>query len=385
MGARLSEFDRILGNMIQMGWAVRNGRAGHKVVTSPTGQTLTLNVRTGDLNRGAANQRAEIRRIGYDEAWAEYQTATKRPAHPPRAAFQVPEPDAPTVGMYTRTEMIDPSRAADLLERPPSRLSDGSVVQQRNLSTDWVNTICGWIERGEWRESPEGFVIAADGGLLEGMHRCWAIVQTGETVPVRITYGVDPELFMILNQGRRRTTANVLQTHGEGNATHLASAIKCFWAYDQWCADPLGAPTWRQWHATSVSSPQVVATLAAHPRLRDLLKPASSMISPIRGNLAAATTWYYLADRAWPLERRLNGGLDPLARFIQGVRTGEMMAKGDPVLALRDWISNQRGHRAVDKRERQLLGLIKAWNLTVREREMNKMVIGVSEDMQKLV
>lgn len=74
----------------------------------------------------------------------------------------------------TQTETITPERASALLANMHKR--------QRRPSRAWVKILSGRIKRGEW-DMYAGFIIVdEDGRLVDGQHRCLAIVDAGISV-----------------------------------------------------------------------------------------------------------------------------------------------------------------------------------------------------------
>lgn len=73
---------------------------------------------------------------------------------------------------------------------------------------------------------------------------------------------------------------------------------------------------------------------------------------------SASNAGYYLCLRAYP------GG--PMNDFMHGLKTGENLSKGDPRLALRNWLQKRKdGTRASQRRADNAVHLavfIKAWN-----------------------
>jgi hypothetical protein len=66
------------------------------------------------------------------------------------------------------------------------------------------------IARGEWKLTHQGIAFDVDGKLVDGQHRLMAIVRTETAVQMMVTRGVDPETFGVLDQGARRTAADIL-------------------------------------------------------------------------------------------------------------------------------------------------------------------------------
>jgi hypothetical protein len=66
------------------------------------------------------------------------------------------------------------------------------------------------LKAGEWKLTHQGIAFDTDGKLVDGQHRLMAISQTGIEATMMVTHGVDPETFMVLDQGARRNAADIL-------------------------------------------------------------------------------------------------------------------------------------------------------------------------------
>lgn len=390
-----SDLVEVIKNCERMGWGVRRGRSGHHIITTPTGKTETINTKMQDQGRNYTNTQAGLRKIGYFEAWENYQSAERQQrmfATPkvflgPRDEYPPGLPEQPS-GMYTKSVDITPDQALEWLTAPLPVLADGAPVLQRPLDPAWVRTIEGWITRGDWQESPEGFVLAPNGGLLEGMHRAHAIVNTGRTVPARVTFNCPPEVFEILNQGKKRSNANVLATKGMRNTADLSSAGKLlravlgFWDGESAFAD------WRTWHDSRQSASELLDMIEAHPGLVDALGPAVRAVGPARGVRSAGIVAYYLITQkcaSGPTDAIVQARMRVRDTFFGGIHSGADLPQGSAPLTARNWMLGQRSARGLDKRDRHFLVLIKAWNRYARGKTMGRVAFAEGEQLQKIM
>lgn len=70
------------------------------------------------------------------------------------------------------------------------------------------------IEAGRWRLTHQGVAIDAELRLLDGQHRLRAIAASGRAVPIQVTWNLDPEVFPVIDTGKRRTAADALSLAG---------------------------------------------------------------------------------------------------------------------------------------------------------------------------
>ncbi len=109
---------------------------------------------------------------------------------------------------YAEFIMIDPDMAQALLQSQV--LKDGSSANRK---------IKGWLLEeykrdfvsGRWIPSDEGIGINLSGCLFNGQHRLTAIVETGISYPLWITFNVLDEAKFVTDSGAKRTTSEKLQ------------------------------------------------------------------------------------------------------------------------------------------------------------------------------
>ena len=97
-------------------------------------------------------------------------------------------PDEPTAILTT----VTPQMATDWLaaahpNRPPSRAR--------------VKTIARAIAAGLWETNGGTLVLCPEFRLLDGRHRCLAIVDAGRSVQTFVVCGIDPLCFATMDQG----------------------------------------------------------------------------------------------------------------------------------------------------------------------------------------
>ncbi|MEU1761147.1 hypothetical protein [Micromonospora sp. NPDC005652] len=383
----------------ELGWSVTKTSRGSYKVNNGAGGQVTVSRTAGGPNR-LNNVMKALESIGFTPAKEQAETereadrqgrlakdrvkVTQLAAAPP-ATF-MPPPSSPSDAvpqsgtgrvlvvadgeMWTETINVTPEMAEEMLTRPPAVLPGGQRVEQRPLDMGHVAKLKAAIERGEWTLTPQGLIEAPDGGILDGQHRLNAILQSGKTLRMRITRNVPPQTFYALDGGKKRTVANHLSTMGEKNTNHLQSALKSLHCWEQWSADPDGPLAgWTNWSRKDVSYPQTQDVLARWPQMREAVRDGSNMMRQVKGIPAAAAVFLVLVDAT--IKQTYGDGPDAtfwqlkLREFVQAVQTGEMIARNHPAYTLREWIRNGSGGAGPEKREKQLLALLKAWKAYV--------------------
>jgi len=99
---------------------------------------------------------------------------------------------------YTRTEEVSPDRARALLAT--------MVDNNRPITLSRVKKYARKMKKeGVWKSTSQGLIIDWFGRLGNGMHRLLAVIESGVTIEVDVTYGEDPANFVIWDKGKERT------------------------------------------------------------------------------------------------------------------------------------------------------------------------------------
>jgi hypothetical protein len=97
---------------------------------------------------------------------------------------------------------ITPGTALALLERN---------AQNRSVSDERVMLYARDIEAGAWEANSQGIGLGADGQLLDGQHRLWAIVKAAKPVTVLVVRGLPVAARATIDRGKSRSVADLLR------------------------------------------------------------------------------------------------------------------------------------------------------------------------------
>ena len=92
---------------------------------------------------------------------------------------------------------------------------DKNYENNRNINWTHVEKIASDIKRGSWNEDISQFngaiCIAKDGTMIDGQHRCWAVIHANEPINTWIQYDVPKETYEFLDCSLSRRTADFLK------------------------------------------------------------------------------------------------------------------------------------------------------------------------------
>lgn len=107
-------------------------------------------------------------------------------------------------GIYSAVLNITPQLAKSFLEKN---------TRNRKISPSRVNMYTRDMKNKMWQLTPQGISFYENGDLADGQHRLLAIVKSGETIQMLVTYNV-PNGTTMLDRGYGRTLSNVLDLDG---------------------------------------------------------------------------------------------------------------------------------------------------------------------------
>lgn len=89
------------------------------------------------------------------------------------------------------------------------------------------------IENGMWRDNGDSIRVSSSGRLLDGQHRCLAVIQADNAIPVLFIHDLPDNVFDSIDRGKSRTNADILRANGEANVASLAAIAKILSTYQE--------------------------------------------------------------------------------------------------------------------------------------------------------
>lgn len=239
-----------------------------------------------------------------------------------------------TLFPVTCTELVTPELAAAWLAQMP---------RNRTLRREVVAKYARDMAAGRWRYTGESIKKAPDGALLDGQHRLHAIVATGVSVEMPVTYNVEPDAQDVMDGGIARTAGDMLTMRGERYANQIAAMARLAAAVE---GD-------RAYSRTSLTKTEVSDYLARNPEAREALEftralhRACDCTHPV-----AAYTYLRLA--------RIDQAQAQQFWIDAAERVG--LRPGDPVVALVRRLAEARRQRDRLPADVVTMAIFRAWN-----------------------
>ncbi len=244
------------------------------------------------------------------------------------------------MSITTRLEKLSPSKAQKLLD---------SRAANRPLNKRHTRNLADAMLAGEFEVNGETIKIDEAGRMVDGQHRCCAVVISSRTVDTFVTRGLKEGMFDTIDTGCRRSVSNMFAKHGEKHYALLAGAVSWLMRHEQ------------GWLETGTRQaprhPEAMALLEEHPGIRDSLQCCQKMQGLCPSSMAVCL--HYLFAQKDP---------DAADKFWELLLTGENLTKSgrhtSGIYLLRNrLVDNQIAKAKLPALEIWRL-IVKAWNAT---------------------
>lgn len=116
--------------------------------------------------------------------------------------------------------VITPAMAADMLTQN---------VGNRPASKREISRLATIMRAGEWRLNGESIKFDWNQHLRDGQHRLGAVVESETAIETYVIRDLDPSTFSTMDQGRSRSTGDILSIAGTPRAKAAALAVATFY------------------------------------------------------------------------------------------------------------------------------------------------------------
>lgn len=201
----------------------------------------------------------------------------------------------------------------------------------RKLRKFRVNQYADAMKRGMWDIQNDAITISKTGRLLNGQHRLSAIVLADQSCQCLVLRGVEESTYSVIDAGLSRSVNDSLVAAGFGlNSTHISPIAKTLIAMNA------GLSIYDSNSLALVQRKDVIDYVEANNEvLAWALATARKADLSIGGIRHAWGVFAILASQ--------KHGREKVEEFMALVVDGVGLKPGDSPLALRNWISRQRG------------------------------------------
>ena len=225
-------------------------------------------------------------------------------------------------------------------------------LSNRNVNDSHVSRLAKTMQKGDWMLNGQAIVFSTNGNLLDGQHRLHAIMEAKKTIKMDVRFGVEENAMMTIDEGKKRTSGDVLQINGFINSKHLASAARKIMRYDEGQKDLDSG-----FRILNPTNHEVYEWVIQNPSLQEVVSLAmrnTSMAadSPVPASLLA--TFMFICNR---FDRELSKD------FYYRLSTGVGLEIDSIVFKLRNRLNQGKNNPAIKFSQNYVIGLVvTAWN-----------------------
>lgn len=179
------------------------------------------------------------------------------------------------------------------------------------------------INKGTWRLTGEPVKFDYNGVMLDGQHRMLAIIEAQRPITTDVRFGLEPEVFINIDTGQKRSGADFLAIAGEVCCSMLSAALSNLLNYERGWYTRLGK--------RSYTNDEIAEMLERHPTVRDSIpfgRMTELLLPPSLG-----TALHYLAA---------NVDKEKADLFWEQLQNGVGLTLTSPVRMLRERLSTDR-------------------------------------------
>jgi hypothetical protein len=222
-------------------------------------------------------------------------------------------------------------------------------VENRPLMRSHVSFLAFQIRAGKWGINGQPIIVSSDGRLLDGQHRCYAVIEAERSIETLVVRGVDPLQFATIDTGVVRTAGHVLAIRGRKYYTNVASVLKLLANY-------------RDGHFTGR------AARVTNLRILDLDSTNEGIEESVAWSFPGNKLGFRVAVLAFA-HYFCTQTRDDAQTFYDAVLDPTGLPPGHPVKALRSRVMRAKRDDERTTAPEQLASIVLAWNAWLKGRE----------------
>lgn len=227
--------------------------------------------------------------------------------------------------------------------------------KNRNVSDRIVRSYANDMANGKWLITGDPLRFDVEGSLIDGQHRLAAVVKSGITLNFAIIRDLERDVQDVIDTGRKRSPANVLELRGVTNSSLVAAVARVGVVYEK------GLLTTSLTRLPECTHQEMVEWVEKNLEgLKPVLIPGSLVYRSFGGAHSAMVYSFYLMSLIDPtktqaliedlVDMRTSGKGDPrsaLLRRLQALaKIGRLRTSPSATMyaLFRTWNAIQQGH-----------------------------------------
>jgi hypothetical protein len=204
--------------------------------------------------------------------------------------------------------------------------------------------------------------------MLDGQHRCTAIVESGTSQELLVVSGLPTKTQAYMDGGRKRNAGHTLRSDETPYSTTVASVARLALLWNPggiWVKDRKT----ELFGNLQLSVPELLQFADAHPEIHEAAKQGRAVAGEVAGARPSVIGATYL--RASMLE----DGVFTAAEWFMKLETGAGLGLKDPLLALRNGMMRTSSERLANPQVPQLWKVIRAWNASRTGEALGRLIL----------
>jgi hypothetical protein len=240
-------------------------------------------------------------------------------------------------------------------------------TNNRPISKGHLSKLVKEMSDGKWRYTSAPITISKNDVLMDGQYRLTAILMSGTSHFMKLTYGLEYDVFTVLDNNKVRTGSDVLGALGVPNSSLAASTVKLLHQISIHRYGEAGSSS------RILSNDEIVEKYFADKRLESSVATGKKLYSYCNNLISPSiiSAFYHIFT-----------GIDENKgyEFIEKLCTGDNIQSKSPILALRDKLIKVKTNKTFTIHQADLIRyIIMAWKKYLNNEKVSGLRLPESE------
>jgi hypothetical protein len=223
-------------------------------------------------------------------------------------------------------------------------------TENRPLSASHIRQLSKRMANDEWHLNGQAIIFSNTGNLLDGQHRLEAVKLYGDVVLFDVRFGINASSFHTLDDGKKRTAADVFAIEKIPNYTNTASSIRLIFSLQRMYSSSQMSTELRP------SNQEVLKWFYDHPEISDYVLLGMQWYD-ISGRILSPSEF---AGFCWMMAQKDE---DQAYAFMSKIAIGSNLSAKEPAFKLRAKLMQAKVDRTKKMKNSYKRALIiKSWN-----------------------
>lgn len=247
-----------------------------------------------------------------------------------------------------RIEVGRKRRTAEAVMLSPclAHLLMGCNTINRPIGKSNLSNLKADIANGRWEYNGESISVSKTGRLLNGQHRCTAVIETGVGIETVIAFGANDESRFTIDIGSPKSAANFLHMRDYTDTNNLAATVSMLLQYRKNGSLSSG----------SLSRPTKTEIVQAAETYRGVQSSVYAVRGATKKHLGSRSVLAFCHYTFWKKTNK-----ETADEFIRLLIDGDGLRKGNPIYYCRERLLGMSRETRADSRAEVIFRCWNAW------------------------